>query len=159
MLLTDDDFYQKWGENCCEELTYEERYKIWFGNDYETGMEYNLDIEPDFENDYSEPINNLMIKLNPNLDNIEIYQKFNDILNENIISFMNIPIINKNEHQTIINDMYLQLTSSIKNAYDSCCRTCSYNNIIKNKNWFTFELRKIKKEILELRFRNNNTTI
>ena len=97
-----------------------------------------------------------MIKLNPNLDNIEIYQKFNDILDENIISFMNIPIINKNEHQTIINDMYLQLTSSIKNAYDSCCRTCSYNNIIKKKNWFTFELRKIKKKILELRFRNNN---
>jgi hypothetical protein len=54
-LLTDDDFYQKWGENCCEELTYEERYKIWFTNNYETGMEYNLDIEPDFENDYYEP--------------------------------------------------------------------------------------------------------
>tara|TARA_R110000868_G_scaffold254278_1_gene510868 strand:- start:524 stop:1048 length:525 start_codon:yes stop_codon:yes gene_type:complete len=55
MLLTDDDFYQKWGENCCEELTYEERYKIWFTNNYETGMEYNLNIEPDFENDYYEP--------------------------------------------------------------------------------------------------------
>ena len=78
----------------------------------------------------------LLYKLNPNLDNIEIYQKFNDILNENIISFMNIPIINKNEHQTIINDMYLQLISSIKNAYDSCCRTCSYNNIIKKKKVF-----------------------
>ena len=56
MLLTDDEFYQMWGENCCEELTYEERYKIWFGNNYETGMEYNLDIEPDFENDYYEPM-------------------------------------------------------------------------------------------------------
>ena len=59
MLLTDDDFYQKWGENCCEELTYEERYKIWFSNNYETGMEYNPvyapPTEPDWENDYYEP--------------------------------------------------------------------------------------------------------
>ena len=51
--------------------------------------------------------------------------------------------------------MYSQLTSSIKNAYDSCCRTSAYNNIIKKKNWFTCELRKIKKEILELRRRKN----
>ena len=58
-LLTDDDFYQKWGENCCEELTYEERYKIWFSNNYETGMEYNPvyapPTEPDWDNDYYEP--------------------------------------------------------------------------------------------------------
>ena len=59
MLLTDDDFYQKWGDNCCEELTYEERYKIWFSNNYETGMEYNPvyapPTEPDWDNDYYEP--------------------------------------------------------------------------------------------------------
>ncbi|NBU82775.1 MAG: hypothetical protein EBS55_14125 [Flavobacteriaceae bacterium] len=55
MLLTDDDFYQKWGENCCEELTYEERYKLWFGNNFETGMEYNPSIEPYWDNDYYEP--------------------------------------------------------------------------------------------------------
>ena len=55
MLLTDDEFYQKWGENCCEELTYEERYKIWFSNNYETGFEYTPTIEPDFDNDYFEP--------------------------------------------------------------------------------------------------------
>jgi hypothetical protein len=58
-LLFDDDFYQKWGENCCEELTYEERYKIWFSNNYETGMEYNPvyvpPTEPDWDNDYYEP--------------------------------------------------------------------------------------------------------
>ena len=54
-LLFDDNFYQKWGENCCEELTYEERYKIWFSNNYETGMEYNPEIEPDWDNDYYEP--------------------------------------------------------------------------------------------------------
>jgi hypothetical protein len=55
MLLTDDEFYQEWGENCCEELTYTERYNIWIGNNYETGIEYNPEIIPDFENDYYEP--------------------------------------------------------------------------------------------------------
>ena len=54
-LLFDDDFYQKWGENCCEELTYEERYKYWFSHNYETGFEYTPTIEPDFDNDYYEP--------------------------------------------------------------------------------------------------------
>lgn len=54
-LLFDDDFYQKWGKDCCEELTYEERYKLWFSNNFETGMEYNPEIEPDFDNDYYEP--------------------------------------------------------------------------------------------------------
>jgi hypothetical protein len=58
-LLTDDEFYQKWGEDCCEELTYEERYKLWFSNNYETGMEYNPvytpPTEPDWDNEYYEP--------------------------------------------------------------------------------------------------------
>jgi hypothetical protein len=58
-LLFDDDFYQKWGEDCCEELTYEERYKLWFSNNYETGMEYNPvytpPTEPDWDNEYYEP--------------------------------------------------------------------------------------------------------
>ena len=55
MLLTDDEFYQKWGENCCEELNYIERYGLWFTINYETGMEYNTKIEPDWDNDYYEP--------------------------------------------------------------------------------------------------------
>ena len=54
-LLTDDEFYQMWGENCCEELTYIERYNIWIGKNYETGIEYNPEIVPDFDNDYYEP--------------------------------------------------------------------------------------------------------
>jgi hypothetical protein len=58
-LLFDDEFYQKWGEDCCEELTYEERYKLWFSNNYETGMEYNPvytpPTEPDWDNEYYEP--------------------------------------------------------------------------------------------------------
>jgi hypothetical protein len=44
-------------------LTYEERYKIWFTNNYETGMEYNVDIEPDFENDYYEPTPTVLYKI------------------------------------------------------------------------------------------------
>ena len=58
MLLTDDEFYQKWGENCCEELTYEERYKIWFSKNYETGFEYDdekMITIIDFDNSYWEP--------------------------------------------------------------------------------------------------------
>jgi hypothetical protein len=56
-LLFDDDFYQKWGDNCCEELTEEERYEIWFNNNYETGMERYFDPNnlPDYDNDYYEP--------------------------------------------------------------------------------------------------------
>ena len=36
------------------ELTYSERYKLWFSNNYETGMEYHEDNVPDFENSYYE---------------------------------------------------------------------------------------------------------
>jgi hypothetical protein len=54
-LLFDDDFYQKWGENCCEELTYIERYGLWFTINYETGFEYTPTNEPDWDNDYYEP--------------------------------------------------------------------------------------------------------
>jgi hypothetical protein len=54
-LLIDDKFYQEWGEDCCEELTYIERYNIWIGNNYETGVEFIPEIVPDFDNDYYEP--------------------------------------------------------------------------------------------------------
>ena len=54
-LLVNDKFYQEWGEDCCEELPYSERYKIWFSNNYETGMEFISEIVPDFDNDYYEP--------------------------------------------------------------------------------------------------------
>jgi thymidylate synthase len=37
------------------ELTYQERYKIWFSRNYETGMEYNESITPDFDNSYYDP--------------------------------------------------------------------------------------------------------
>ena len=66
-LLTDDDFYQKWGENCCEELTYEERYKLWFTNNYESGFEYNdekMVTIIDFDNQYWEPTPKRKLKWN-----------------------------------------------------------------------------------------------
>ena len=37
------------------QLTYKERYDIWFRNNYETGMEKNYDIVPDFNHPYYEP--------------------------------------------------------------------------------------------------------
>jgi hypothetical protein len=55
MLLTDDDFYQKWGENCCEELSYIRRYDLWLAKNYETGMEYTPNNPPDFDDPYWEP--------------------------------------------------------------------------------------------------------
>jgi len=67
MLLTDDDFYQKWGENCCEELTYIERYKLWFSNNYETGFEYNDDKTRhtiNFDDRYWEPTPKRKLKWN-----------------------------------------------------------------------------------------------
>jgi hypothetical protein len=37
------------------DLTYEERYDIWFKNNYETGMEKNYDVVPNFEDVYYIP--------------------------------------------------------------------------------------------------------
>lgn len=39
-------------KNIVRELTYKERYDMWFSNNYETGMEKNYDVVPDFENEY-----------------------------------------------------------------------------------------------------------
>lgn len=37
------------------DLTYREKYEIWFSNNYETGMEFNPDAKPDFDNEYWTP--------------------------------------------------------------------------------------------------------
>ena len=39
-------------EQIGRDLTYEERYRIWFNNNYETGMEFNPTMIPDFNNTY-----------------------------------------------------------------------------------------------------------
>jgi hypothetical protein len=65
-LLFDDEFYKKWGENCCIELTEEERYNLWFNNNYETGMERYFEPNnlPDYDNDYYEPTPKRKLKWN-----------------------------------------------------------------------------------------------
>jgi thymidylate synthase len=37
------------------ELTIEERYDYWFKNNYESGIEYNINNLPDFDNEYYSP--------------------------------------------------------------------------------------------------------
>jgi thymidylate synthase len=37
------------------ELKQHERYSLWFNNNYETGMEYNINDQPDYDNEYYYP--------------------------------------------------------------------------------------------------------
>ncbi len=55
-------------------LTYSERYRFWFLNNYETGMEYNENITPDFDNEYYEPTPIKLITLYNKEEKIEIYE-------------------------------------------------------------------------------------
>jgi hypothetical protein len=51
MLLTDDKFYQRWGDDCCEELTTREMCEM-FGVDYDKVTEWTYhgkDIDRDLE--------------------------------------------------------------------------------------------------------------
>ena len=41
-------------EQIGRELTYKERYDIWFESNYQTGMEYNLEVEQDFDNKWGD---------------------------------------------------------------------------------------------------------
>jgi hypothetical protein len=72
---TDKEFSEKWGLRIKErELTYLERYKLWFGNNYETGMEYNENTIPDFDNEYYEPTPTKLITIKYNDKTIESYE-------------------------------------------------------------------------------------
>jgi thymidylate synthase len=55
------------------ELTYSERYKIWFNNNYETGMEYYEGNVPDFENTYYEPTPTRAISLMWNQRSVDTF--------------------------------------------------------------------------------------
>lgn len=71
----DPEFSQIWGLKIEErELSSEERYKIWFKNNFETGMEYNENNLPDFENDYYETTPTRLITITYNNETIEIYE-------------------------------------------------------------------------------------
>jgi thymidylate synthase len=41
-------------EQIGRELTYKERYDIWFANNYQTGIEYNLEVERDLDNQWGD---------------------------------------------------------------------------------------------------------
>ena len=56
------------------ELTYKERYKLWFSNNYETGMEYYENIIPDFDNSYYEPTPKFVITFNKNGNEEHLYE-------------------------------------------------------------------------------------
>ena len=101
---------------------------------------------------------NKIITLPPNFDNPEIKEKFNNILSENFENFVNTPIIDLDNKQSIIDTMYTQLTSTIKLAYESCSRVVSIESVKNNKNWYTNELKILKNEMLLIRYKLFRTT-
>lgn len=54
------------------ELGYKEKYDIWFSNNYETGMEKNYDIKPDFDNEYYKPTPDRSISLMFNMRSTDV---------------------------------------------------------------------------------------
>jgi len=65
----------RWGLKIEErELTYSERYKMWFSNNYETGMEYYEDNVPDFNDEYYEPTPTKLITITYKDKRIEGYE-------------------------------------------------------------------------------------
>ncbi len=55
------------------ELTYKERYDLWFINNYETGMEKNYDIVPNFDDEYYEPTPTRAISLMWNQRSVDTF--------------------------------------------------------------------------------------
>lgn len=61
------------------ELTDKERYDIWFKNNFETGMEYNPDALPDFDDEYYVPTpTTKTVVLND--DDSELYNNIEDLI-------------------------------------------------------------------------------
>lgn len=54
-------------------LTYRERYRLWFTNNYESGMEYNEQNIPDFENSYYSPTPKRAISLMWNQRSVDTF--------------------------------------------------------------------------------------
>jgi thymidylate synthase len=55
------------------ELTYSDRYKIWFNNNYETGMEYYEGNVPNFDDEYYEPTPTRAISLMWNQRSVDTF--------------------------------------------------------------------------------------
>ena len=94
------------------------------------------------------------ITLLPNLENEEINKKFNRILLDQMKQYENIQIDDSSNKQAVVNMMYVQLTSSIKFAFDSCSSTTTMRES-KKKKWFTNELKTIKNKMLNVRYKMN----
>ena len=76
-IKTDDEFVKKWGLKIDErELSLEERYNIWFNNNYETGMEryFNKNNLPNFEDGYYTVTPTRLITMTYKNETIEIYE-------------------------------------------------------------------------------------
>jgi hypothetical protein len=74
-IKTNKEFSESWGLKIEERnLTYSERYKLWFGNNYETGMEYDESNTPEFDNEYYEPTPTKLITITYNDKTIESYE-------------------------------------------------------------------------------------
>jgi hypothetical protein len=72
---TDSEFSQRWGlKIVSRKLTNPERYKLWFSNNYQTGMEYNESSMPDFSDSYYEPTPTKLITITYNDKIIESYE-------------------------------------------------------------------------------------
>jgi hypothetical protein len=72
---TDTEFSEKWGLLIKErELEYSERYSIWFSNNFETGLEYNENTEPNFNDPYYEPTPTRLISITYKGQTIESYE-------------------------------------------------------------------------------------
>jgi hypothetical protein len=74
---TDLEFSEKWGLKIEErELSLEERYHLWFTNNYETGMERYFDPNktPNFDDQYYTPTPTKLITIKYNDKTIESYE-------------------------------------------------------------------------------------
>ena len=59
---------------------------------------------------------------------------------DNMQEYVNQPIDDASDKQSIINTTYNQLSYVIKSAYDSCSRVVSITSTNKNKVWYTNDL-------------------
>jgi hypothetical protein len=73
---TNPEFSEKWGLKIEErELSLEERYHLWFNNNYETGMEryFHPNNIPNFDNQYYTPTPTKLITITYNNETIEMF--------------------------------------------------------------------------------------
>jgi hypothetical protein len=74
---TNPEFSEKWGLKIEErELSLEERYHLWFNNNYETGMEryFHSNNIPNFDNQYYTPTPTKLITITYNNETIKSYE-------------------------------------------------------------------------------------